>query len=144
MKHPYFFICLSVFLFTVETPGQKITYTYDNSGNRIKREIVLSPQRTSASNEDTTERLPVSDMLADKDIKIYPNPTQGMLKVEITNYESSDSGSIHVYSMNGQTVTHSEISFYLTDIDISNSPNGIYLMQIQLNGTSTTWRIIKQ
>ena len=144
MRHPYFFICLSAFLFSVEASGQKVTYTYDNAGNRIKREIVLSPQRISAPHENAHENQSVFDMLADKDIKIYPNPTQGKLKVEITNYESSDSGSIYVYSMNGQTVTHSEISFYMTEIDISNSPKGIYLMQIRLNGTSTTWRIIKE
>ncbi len=144
MKHLFNLILLLTTLYCGEAVAQKITYTYDNAGNRIKREIIISPKGISRSEDKEPAIQPVSDMLADKDIKIHPNPTTGMLKVEITNYESNDLGNIYVYSINGHVITHSKISSHVTDIDISNSPNGIYLLNIQLNGNSTTWRVIKQ
>ncbi|MDE6522924.1 MAG: T9SS type A sorting domain-containing protein [Muribaculaceae bacterium] len=144
MKQLIPFIFLLIFLGYPKVSAQKVTYTYDNAGNRIKREIVLSPKGKPASQENTNEMQPISDMIADKNIRIHPNPTTGMLKVEITNYESGDLGNIYVYSINGHSIIHSKISSPLTDIDISSSPNGIYLLNIQLNGNSTTWRVIKQ
>ncbi|MDE6480223.1 MAG: T9SS type A sorting domain-containing protein [Muribaculaceae bacterium] len=143
MKHLIHFIFLLIFIVCPEVSAKKVTYTYDNAGNRIKREIVLSP-KGKASQENAHEMQSVSDMMADKNIRIHPNPTTGMLRVEIINYESDDLGNIYVYSINGNTITQSKISSQLTDIDISSSPNGIYLLNIQLNGTSITWRVIKQ
>lgn len=144
MKHLFHVIWLLAILCCSEVQARKVAFSYDNAGNRIKREIILSPQGMPASQKNVSEMQPISDMLDDKNIRIHPNPTTGMLKVEITNYESSDLGNIDVYSINGHPITHSEITSHITDIDISNSPNGIYLLVIQLNGTSTTWRVIKQ
>lgn len=144
MKRLYKFILLLATLYCAEASAQKITYIYDNAGNRIKREIVLSPKGVRSSEDNTDDTQPVCDMLADKDIKIHPNPTTGMLKIEITNYESGDLGNIYVYSINGHAITNSKILSPLTDIDISNSPNGIYLLTIQLNDNRATWRVIKQ
>ena len=144
MKHIFNSIWLLAILCSSEVVAQKVSFSYDNAGNRIKREIVLSPKSAPTSQDDAHETQPISDMLADKDIRIHPNPTTGMLRVEIINYEVNDIGNIDVYSINGHSITHSKISSHITDIDISGSPNGIYLLNIQLNGKSTTWRIIKK
>jgi len=62
----------------------KVNFGYDNAGNRISRTISLLK---SAPTSDSEEEPPVvySEMLSDIEIKIYPNPTDGLLKVEIRN-----------------------------------------------------------
>ena len=55
-----------------------ISFSYDSSGNRIKREIVLESR--SIGDEHIKE---FTETISAKQIKIYPNPTRGLLKVEI-------------------------------------------------------------
>lgn len=136
-------ICMVVILClcSMEAFGQKMSYSYDSAGNRIKREIVLSPNRMpKAGGNDISS---VSDLLGDKKIKILPNPSQGIIQIEIVGYEDSDVCTISLYSVSGQILTNVKIISNITDIDISGFPDGIYILAIQLNGHSSTWTIIK-
>lgn len=144
MKHLFYILPFLGLLVYFDGFSQKISFSYDNAGNRIKKEIILSQQRISSPQEMETSIKPVTDMLADKSIRIHPNPTKGMVKIEIVNLESGDEGMVYVYSLSGQFITSSQISSSLIDMDLSNRPNGIYILSIQLNGTTSTWKVIKQ
>lgn len=76
--------------------GQNVSYAYDEAGNRVKREIVL---QTRAAEESTNESY--SEMLNDRDIRIYPNPTEGQLTVEITG---DGACRFDIYNISGQQV----------------------------------------
>ncbi|EFA92861.1 hypothetical protein HMPREF0650_0333 [Hoylesella buccalis ATCC 35310] len=49
-----------------------------------------------------------------------------------------------VYSIQGTQIFAFDVSSDNADVDISNQPNGVYLLQITINGQSTTWKIVKQ
>ena len=120
--------------------AQSVQYSYDDAGNRISREIVMDSRSTEE--EDMPEIF--TETISGKEFLIYPNPTKGMLKVEVLGYETADEGNIQLYGMNGQLVISIPITYATTDMDISMRPNGIYLMHISLNGKETIWKIIKQ
>lgn len=118
----------------------KLHYSYDNAGNRVKREIVV---RTK-SLPDGSDPEYYSEMLSDKDIRIYPNPTEGHLKVEIAGWETADQGSLQLYNAVGQLVLNQRVGSSFTELDISSRGNGLYILHITLNGKETSWKIIKK
>lgn len=122
--------------------SQGVSYGYDPAGNRIKREIIL--QTDGNSPKKAPEKSISREMMSDKIIKIYPNPTRGMLKVEIDNIDDSETGLITIYDYNGVVrLSYNKIESTMA-FDISGYSNGMYFMHIQINEYETTWKIIKQ
>lgn len=131
-----------MFFLTVYGIGyaQNVSFSYDNAGNRIKREIIL--QRKFVTEKTTNEYY--SEMLSEKIIRIYPNPTDGMLKVKITGLENREQCVFKIFNSLGQLIISKQAASSTTDIDISGKPNGTYILQISLNGEKSAWKIIKQ
>ena len=121
--------------------AQSVKYSYDNAGNRIKREIVM---KTKSSYEETSTTECFSEMLLEKNIRIYPNPMKGRLKVEIAGYESADRCILRIFNASGQQILSTHVSSSWTELDISSRANGIYILYISLNNKETTWKIIKK
>lgn len=122
--------------------GQSIKYNYDKGGNRIKREIVIekiSPRKQNSRGAD------FSETLNEKDIRLYPNPTDGFLKVEILGFDSNkDEGKMSIYDISGRCLFNFDIDSSDCNIDIVSQPKGIYMLNIVVNGVATTWKIIKK
>lgn len=143
MKKIYF--CLSLLLFPLLSTAQsKIAYTYDAAGNRVKREIIMQAPKAKAKRQTiNTERQAFSDMLHEHSVKIYPNPTDGFLKVCISGLKGTDKCSLGIYTTQGAQIMTDDMRTDNFDIDISSQPTGIYLLRITINNSSTTWKIIK-
>jgi hypothetical protein len=117
----------------------RITYAYDAAGNRTERVIVPAAKSAMVPAETF-----FTDELAGRLLKIYPNPTDGHLKIEIGNTEGIKSCTITIVTMGGKQVMKKPAVLPLTDIDISNQPSGTYVMLIDIDGEKTTWKIIKK
>lgn len=128
-------LCI-IFCFCESVYGQNVVrYSYDATGNRIKKEIVLSKEKM---NESDTDEQSYSDMLDKHDIQIYPNPTEGDLTINISNMNSSNQVSIMLYEVNGSLVKQQKVENGQTRMDIRDKVAGIYMMQINIDGKSTT------
>ena len=143
---------------------REIQFSYDNSGNMTSRVIYIpTPPTTPATqaenpadpvnqnnetdNTDTTEvKKPevFIDQLGNQDIKFYPNPTQGKLAVEISNYDLNAKGKIQVFDMGGRLVQNISNLSQQLEVDISNEPAGSYIMVIVIGQEKSEWKIIKQ
>ena len=74
------------------------------------------------------------------DVKIYPNPTSGM--VHLTNDFADNLNSIAIYQCDGKLIKNIESNFDL--ISMSEFQSGIYLFKFTMsNGASITKKIIK-
>ncbi len=140
-KNALLFVEIVFLLLPISIYAQSISYSYDNSGNRIKREIVFSSQNKPG--HSNVDNLFTDDTLGDRSIRIYPNATKGTLKVEITGYDSSDNGTALLYSMSGQLLILENITSHETTLDMSSYYDGVYILQIKLNGKSISWKILK-
>jgi hypothetical protein len=137
-----FFFCAS--------KAQNVTYGYDAAGNRISRTIVMqtSSLRAAASEEEEEEEAEeptaYSEILSEVQIKIYPNPTKGLLHIEIQNLPPDVTAQIALYQLSGKLVTLNRGVTYSTEIDITGQPAGTYILKIVAGEEQTEWKIIKQ
>ena len=121
--------------------AQTIRYDYDGAGNRLTRYSVMSPNRVAKS---TSIDEFLSDSLSKRNIRIYPNPTQGLLRIRIDQLSEEDICSIRLFSLSGQQILVMPLQTTETELNISDQSNGIYILQILLNGEASSWKIIKE
>lgn len=120
-----------------------VGYSYDAAGNRISRTIILS-RNMAKKQARTMKDKEYTDILSQRNISISPNPTKGMVKITITGLRVSDDCAMSVYTLKGQTLKTLSVSSEVTTIDLSGQPDGIYLLDITINGEKTSWKIIKK
>lgn len=141
MKKIHIFILLLLAI-NCNLSAKTIYYTYDEAGNRISRYVELDKVTFPI---EPKRGLVTHEMLNGLHVNIYPNPTEGLLKLEIIGFdEHRDYGHISIFDMSGKIVTDSDIKTMSTTIDITSEPNGVYLLNISLNTSSNTWKIIKK
>ena len=70
---------------------QSLSYAYDAAGNRISRTIILET-RASMAMEEKKDSVFFEEMLAEKQLKIYPNPVEQQLNIAVDEYSSSLDG----------------------------------------------------
>ena len=137
---------ISVLLFAIlliqTSSYADVQYSYDASGNRIKKEIVLNTKQSIQTVDENIK--PASEMLSERNIKIFPNPTHGILKIEINPLEKEDNSIIAVSKMSGQLLIQFDNVESSTEMDLSQYANGLYLLQIVINGENSVWKIIKE
>jgi len=100
---------------------------------------------TSAKEDVATTEMPkYEDVLADFKITIYPNPTKGLLRVDITGVEIPKDARIYIYNVQGAIVRQLTGISVSNELDISAQPAGSYIIKILLNKDNiSTWTIIK-
>lgn len=102
------------------------------------------PKAMAKQQNFSSDNQSFSDMLHDHSIKIYPNPTKGALRICISGLKGTDKCSLEVYTTLGVQILVKKVETDNFDIDISNQPNGVYLLRITINERATTWKIVKQ
>ena len=121
--------------------AQSVKYTYDNAGNRVKREIVMMAKALRQKAGATECH---SDIISGKDIRIYTNPTKGRLGIEIMGYDNSDLCVFRIFNVSGQQILSTHVVSPRTEVNISSQPNCVYFLHISLNNKENTWKIIKK
>jgi lipoprotein-anchoring transpeptidase ErfK/SrfK len=121
----------------------RVVFSYDAAGNRISRTIVLAPRSTPVAEEEEKQEV-LTEMLADIKVKIYPNPTTGLVTVEISNLPKGETANIWLYAMAGQLIGTYKDAKNVIRVDISNRPAGVYVMKIVAGKRQTEWKIIKK
>jgi hypothetical protein len=123
--------------------AQQLSYAYEAAGNRVSRTIGLDTRSTSASvNESDTVFF--EEILAEKQIKIYPNPVESVLTILISDYTPSMEGEFSLLNMGGMMLNRRRITAETTYVEMSRYPKGIYVLYIQLRGQLTSWKVIKK
>jgi hypothetical protein len=144
IKMILFFV--SPFLFHITTFAQeKVTFGYDAAGNRISRTLVVPDPRLLASEKEEEEETTVySEVLSELLIKLYPNPTRGLIYIEIQNLPLDVTAYIALYRLSGELIVSRQSVSYSTEIDITGQAPGVYILKIIAGKEQTEWKIIKQ
>ncbi|MCM1296914.1 MAG: T9SS type A sorting domain-containing protein [Muribaculaceae bacterium] len=137
----FILIAMMVALYYGMIVSQTISYGYDAAGNRIKREIIIDTQENPSKK---TQKITPIESLGDKTIKIYPNPTKGILKVEVSDCTEADNVTLTIYNSSGANLKTITVQEPTTTIDITDYAQGIYFMRIQILDKESTWKIIKE
>ena len=146
----YLLILLSGIALNISSQNP-VQYTYDDAGNRLSRTIILPSSLRSAvvvdqepEEEAIFQETVYSDKLGQSSILIYPNPTKGILKVEITHTAEERPFTLQMYDMGGRALINEPNITSSLDMDLSSQPAGTYLLKIVSENGERTWKIIKQ
>lgn len=123
---------------------REINFQYDSSGNRTERTIYLPSGNSSNSTLLDRELKFEEDKLGQREIKIYPNPTKGQLKVEISGTEFGTKDFISIYTLSGSLIKRISPLQTVNIVDLTTQVSGMYLMVISLGSESLKWKIVKQ
>ena len=103
---------------------------------------------TSLTSLETTptfeEPLYFLETLAQAQIKIYPNPTTEKVTMEITGWETLQTGVFKLYSLSGQLLQEQPVHSLTTTISLTGLSAGSYILKVQINDLIEDWKIIKQ
>ena len=97
----------------------------DNSrrGKTTFRDIAISAISSARSTEYTPKKVPVS-------VRMYPNPAIDKVRIE----SNEEVYSIIIYSLQGERIMiRNQVSNHITELDVSNLDNGVYVVSIQIN-----------
>jgi hypothetical protein len=120
----------------------RITFGYDKAGNRVSR--VISMLKSDAAEEMEAPTAIYSEVLEELEIKIYPNPTDGILFIELLNLPDNVLADMALYGLSGSLLDRKRDVNFSTEFNITNQPAGIYILRIIAGDKQTEWKIIKK
>lgn len=149
---------------TLQVNAQAVKYTYDGSGNRETRSKVIvmrSMLKSAGADAETEDEAAEPDqsakpdkstgpskfeeMLTETKITVYPNPTKGVLRVEITGKEIPKDAKMMLYGISGTLIRQWTAVSGSNVMDISAQPAGTYIMRIMLDKENVSvWKVIKE
>jgi hypothetical protein len=139
-------ICLLTFISLVKVNAQTSShFHYDSVGNRTDRH--LNGQKSAYVNFPALENdiKPLEKLTEfESCIKIYPNPTRGIVKISLENFPEPIKGELRIYNLNGTILKQLRLDAPLTEIDVNDLPDGIYVIRLLMDGNSLDYKIIKQ
>lgn len=142
MKHYYLLISFLSLISIAGISQNMVSYAYDNAGNRISRKIV--PLNSNPLHAKAEAPAPVEEQLGERKITVYPNPTKGMLAVEITGGDDKDQLQISLYNADGKQLQNKKLESGTNPINMATYPSGWYILRVQAGEKRTEFKIIKQ
>lgn len=151
--------------------SQTITYTYDpiGNGNRLGRtltaaklvsnivEFPIVDQKSLSTLEniyssDSSVNTDVADESASEKVftnendiatLVYPNPTKGLIKIEVSNMPLSSKSEMRLYDLSGNEKLVKRAFENNSEIDLSQLRDGIYILRIKINESIFDWKVMK-
>ena len=139
----HYFLIVMLLTLPILTFSQSVEFTYDASGNRIQREIILPKSCNSPGLHDSIT-MQYDAIINDVDISIIPNPNGGRFTVLLSETDESTKASLFLYSSSGNLIYQKENVSHKTNVDISNHESGAYFLYLIINGKKEIWKVIKQ
>lgn len=132
--------CLLIVVGIVAFGQNQVEFGYDTAGNRTSRQIV-SLLKSATLSEKTAI---AEETLGEKSIKLYPNPTYGLLTMDISDLEENEKVAIQVSDMKGRTLLKKVQTTSNFQIDLTAHPKGFYILSATIGSERKEWKIIKE
>lgn len=130
-----------------------VEYSYDYAGNRTERQVICLGTTRSAEefieeDLDVDDRNiqpsePVMSLMDNLNIRITPNPTRGLIGVEIEGACETDVLMLTVCSIGGKLLQTEVLKLGINPIDLSGYANGHYILQINSGNSRKEFKLIK-
>ena len=124
--------------------SQIISFEYDQSGNRILREVIYLKTIDTENSDNSGYKSYQAKYLENSIITISPNPNGGKFNVKVSSSNSKGKFEIYVHTIIGAQIYENKNASNLNEIDISNRENGTYILSLIMGEERKSWKIIKQ
>ena len=142
-------LVLAMLCSVVGLKAQNVTvnFEYDENGNRTRRYIELKKVEENGKSLDTEETegwlAEVSETMQGAGLSIFPNPTSGLLNIDITDAGSCVSFHLTLSTLSGTIIEDCHTASGNTRLDISRLAQGIYLLTVSTPGERRVWKVVK-
>lgn len=142
-------------LFTTAQAQPAFRFSYDASGNRVKREVIdlsdppgeLPGELTETSPEGKTQFKADKGELQNNQenlaVDIYPNPFEDWLRLEVNLPPGAEEASYKVWYADGRPYTDEIVFRGEQKINMQGAPPGSYLLEVRAGKTRRVWEIVK-
>jgi hypothetical protein len=113
-----------------------IGISYDASGNRIQRRIIVFENGRKGNVEV------LKDSLGKSQVTLFPNPTKNTVTIKVSTTESS-SVVIYLYDFFGKVLYRREHSGTDIQLDLSAYAAGMYLLKLESGEKEILWKVMK-
>lgn len=145
MNRNYILCLLFAFLSLLPCHSQNsISYEYDQAGNRTLRKVIVLQGPQSIKNHTSTDSTVVKEILNYRQIKIYPNPTKGILKIELPLGKDEKPLQIQLFNGSGNVLINQDAVIGVNELDLSVYPKGWYILRIISAEIKKEFKIIKE
>lgn len=144
------FLCIIIILLNSFCYGQTTHFSYDANGNREHSWITIDKidkiDSADSMHRDSIVNNRINSSVDNirESISLFPNPTQGLLDLKITNLKEGETAEYYFTSLTGQELLRKKTGISITQIDISNFTPGTYIVNVTLGKQVGTWKIVKQ
>lgn len=133
-----FFIMVLVFNIKAQ---QTIVFEYDAAGNREQRYLQAKEKNLEADLLHFENPLP--EINTELQAKVYPNPTYGILNIEINHAEAMPV-TITLVDQQAKQVLQSEVSENAETLNLTHLAPGTYFLRLHNAKKKIVYKIIKQ
>ncbi len=122
-------------------PNATFDYIYGPTNRDLdaSQEIWNFFNRFTLNGPNRVEEVKEEDM-----VSVFPNPSEGNYKLQITNYKVEQPMSLFVFDLSGRNVLEQKVVPSSTEINLNRFENGIYFMRLEGKGMSWTKKLVKQ
>jgi hypothetical protein len=117
----------------------QLRYSYSPTGNRVVSYIGFAK---IAANPGEQEEY--TETLGNIKFNIYPNPTKGLLKINVDTDIKVENLKIELYDVNGKKVIDKSVISKEIEVDITDAITGNYFMKVFVNDKPYYWNILKE
>ncbi len=122
-----------------------MNYTYNAAGLRTARTIVSTSTKSATDTTNSQQQEYALDNGNNSSIILFPNPTSGILNFELKNSDKEKGTQvlIKVYTLNGVLMREETFDMNSFTIDLTGEQNGMYLLDMKINGMEKNFTVIK-
>jgi len=120
------------------------SFVYDANGNRTQATVIYLLKSAPVEDDEFFEER-IEEELS---LRLYPNPTKGLIRIELHgntgDVEKSKQNRISVYDLSGKPILIITPVRISNEIDLSNNPDGVYIIRVDAGEITKTYKVIKQ
>ena len=133
-----FLFALLLSFVCVDIAQAQLTYSYSATGNR--QNVHIGFAKIAATPDEQEE---YTETLDNIQFKIFPNPTKGLLKINIDTDVKIEDLKIEMFDVNGKKIIDKSVLSKEIELDITDALAGTYFMKIFVNNKPYFWNILK-
>lgn len=129
--------------------GEKVGFDYDAAGNRTRRYLIVNacsgcnPNGNKASVPEI-DSLSIGPNIESLSIKVFPNPTDKDITVQIIGYEIlTEKPMLTMSDANGKALLNRQLNSNSSLIDLSELTRGTYYLYVNTEYNKMTYKVIK-
>lgn len=119
----------------LKSKGDSIVFSYDNNGNRIARSLMF--QRIAAPEPSNQNSQALS-------YDLFPNPTSSEFSVILKDQGKGIPIHAKLLTVSGVILEEKDIEHSQATFNLSDQPEGIYLLEIDSPDGHQAWKVIKR